>query len=248
MAWVAQIGLFVLLGLLVAPITNFAGTLIPALVIGGALTLVARPLSVIIAATPFRVPWREQAFLSLAGLRGAVPIVVAIFPAATDVPGSRRLLDVVFVLVVAFTLAQSSVLEWVAGRLGVTSRGDPQDLTLESAPLDRVGAELIQLKIPDGSRLHGVEIAELRLPPGALVALMVRDERSVVPTTTTALRAGDELLVVVPRHGRRLVERRLKAVSEGGRLAGWLGSPSGVSSGGWWRSALASRLPRRRAP
>ena len=71
--------------------------------IGVVLTFLARPISVLVAAAPFRVPWREQAFLSWAGLRGAVPIVIAIFPAS---PGSRtanRLLEVVFVLVVVFT-------------------------------------------------------------------------------------------------------------------------------------------------
>ena len=256
LAWVAQIGLFVVLGLLVVPIARFTSSelFVPALVIGLVLTFVARPLSVLVATSAFRVPWREQAFLSWAGLRGAVPIVIAILPAVADVEGSRRLLDIVFVLVVVFTIVQSPTLPWVARRLGVAETTETRDLTVEAAPLDRVGAELLQVRIPVGSRLHGVEVAELRLPPGALVALVVRDDESIVPSPTTGLRVGDEVLVVVPSHSRAEVERRLAAVSEHGRLAGWLGRrrpgpghPAGQVSSAAWRAALVSRWPGRRA-
>ncbi len=255
LAWVAQIGLFVVLGLLVVPIMRFGWSdlVAPALLIGVVLTFVARPLAALVAAAPFRVPWREQAFLSWAGLRGAVPIVFAILPAAKHVEGSRNLLDIVFVLVVVFTLVQSPTLPWAARRLGLAETTETRELTVEVAPLDRVGAELLQIRIPVGSRLHGVEVAELRLPPGALVALVVREDTSIVPSPTTALRAGDEVLVVVPSHSRADVQRRLTAVSEHGRLAGWLGRrptasvDSPVSSAAF-RSALVSRWRGRRGP
>ena len=250
LAWVAQIGLFVVLGLLVVPIQRVAEILLPALVVGLALTFVARPLSVMLATTPMRVPWREQAFLSWAGLRGAVPIVIAIFPTVADVEGSRRLLDVVFVLVVVFTVVQSPTLPWVARRLGVSETTETRDLAVEVAPLDRVGAELLQLRVPVASRLHGVEVAELRLPRGALVALVVRDDESIVPSPTMALRVGDEVLVVVPRRSRGEVERRLAAVSEHGRLAGWLGRRTpgrDPVSNAAWRSVPGLRGRGRRA-
>ena len=222
LAWLAQIGLFVMLGLLVVPIQRLTDTLLPALVIGLALLLVARPLSVLVSATPFRVPLREQAFLAWGGLRGAVPIVIAIIPAVALVDGSRRLLDVVFVLVVVFTLVQSPTLPYVARLLKVDSDVGPRELSVEAAPLERVGADLLQLTIPRGSRLHGVEIAELRLPPGASVALIVRGGASTVPGATTALQHGDDVLVVVPRRVRAETELRLARVSSYGRLAGWL--------------------------
>ena len=251
LAWVAQIGLFVVLGLLVVPIDHLGERLQQALVIGLVLTFLARPISVLVATTPFRVPWREQAFLSWAGLRGAVPIVIAILPAVAGVEHSRELLDIVFVLVVVFTIVQSPTLPWFARRLGVAESTETRDLTVEVAPLDRVGAELLQLRIPVGSRLHGVEVAELRLPRGALVALVVRDEESIVPSPTTGLRMGDEVLVVVPSHSRAEVERRLAAVSEHGRLAGWLGRrPAnlvGSVSSAASRWALVSRWPGLRA-
>lgn len=248
LAWLAQIGLFVVLGLLVFPITDLVGTLWPALAIGGVLTFVARPLSVLAATAPFRMPWREQVFLSWAGLRGAVPIVFALLPAVAGVEGSRRLLDVVFVLVVLYTLVQSPTLPLAARVLGVAGFASSRELAVEAAPLDRVGADLLQIQIPPRSRLHGVEIAELRLPTGALVALVVRADRTFVPSATTALRVADEVLVVVPHHSRLEVEARLQAVSEHGRLARWLGRREApvVSSAGW-RSVLASRVRGRRA-
>jgi cell volume regulation protein A len=103
--WLAQIGLFVLLGLLVSP-GELPGELVPAVVIGLVLLLIGRPVSVLVSLLPFRAPWREQAFLSWAGLRGAVPIVLATFPIVAGVPGSDRLLNIVFILVVVFTLVQ----------------------------------------------------------------------------------------------------------------------------------------------
>lgn len=221
-AWVAQIGLFVVLGLLVSPIRGITGTVLPALVIGLALLLVARPLSILIAAAPFRLPFREQAFLSWAGLRGAVPIVLAIFPAVAGVEGSRRLLDVVFVLVVVFTLLQGPTLPYVANLLRVGGSGELRELSVETAPLDGLRADLLQVHVPVRSKLHGVEVAELRLPAGASVALIVRGDEALVPSPTTALHRGDEILVVVPRRSRAQVEARLQSVSRYGRLAGWL--------------------------
>jgi cell volume regulation protein A len=141
----------------------------------------------------------------------------------------------------------------LAKKLGVSATTETRDLSVEVAPLDRVGAEMLQIRIPAESRLHGVEVAELRLPRGALVALIVRDDVSVVPLPTTALRVGDEVLFVVPSRRRAEVERRLAAVSERGRLAGWLSRPSSgrladaVSSAAS-RSALVSRWRGRRAP
>ena len=105
LGWLAQIGLFVLLGLLVDP-SELAADVVPAIVVGLVLLLVARPLSVVASLVGFRVPWREQVFLSWAGLRGAVPIVLATFPIVAGVPDSSRLLNIVFMLVVVFTLVQ----------------------------------------------------------------------------------------------------------------------------------------------
>ncbi|MFD8383945.1 potassium/proton antiporter [Streptomyces sp. NPDC059679] len=223
LGWIAQIGMFVLLGLLVTP-HELGDDIWPAIGVGMALTMVARPLSVLVSAAPFRMPWREQALLSWAGLRGAVPIVLATIPMVSNVPDSRRVFNIVFVLVIVYTLVQGPTLPWVARRLRLGEEEAAADLGIESAPLERLRGHLLSLSIPKDSRMHGVEIGELRLPTGAAVTLVVRDGKSFVPQPSTVLRRGDELLVVATDPVRDAAEERLRAVGRGGKLAGWLGT------------------------
>jgi potassium/hydrogen antiporter len=230
LAWLAQIGLFVLLGLLVSP-ARLPDALLPALGIGVALLLLARPLSVLASAVWFRVPLREQVFVSWAGLRGAVPIVLATIPLTAGVAGARTLFDVTFVLVVVFTLLQGTTLPALARLLGLTSAEAPRDIEVDSAPLEDIDADLLQVRVPERSRLHGVLVRELRLPAAASLSLVVRDGKGFVPGPDTRLRRGDQLLVVATSRSRDEVERRLRAVGRAGRLAGWLGE-SGDHRGG----------------
>ncbi len=229
-AWLAQIGLFVLLGLLVTP-HDLADDFVPAIIVGAVLTLVARPLSVAVSLLPFRRPWRQHVLLSWAGLRGAVPIVLATIPLVAELGGSRRMFNIVFVLVVVFTLVQGPTLPWVARRLRLRESEGALDVEIESAPLDRLRGHLLSVAIPQQSRMHGVEVAELRLPPGAAVTLVVRDGSSFVPLPQTVLQHGDELLVVATDQVRDAAERRLLAVGRGGKLAGWLHTAGSSASG-----------------
>jgi cell volume regulation protein A len=224
MAWLAQIGLFVMLGLLVTPdrITwEHVGLAVAA---GLVLTYVARPLSVLASAVVQPMPWRELAFISWAGLRGAVPIVLATIPLSERVPEATRLFDVVFVMVVIYTVLTAPTLPLAARLLRVARRSEPRDLDVEAAPLERIAADLLMVTISPKSLMHGVEVGELRLPPGASVSLVVRDGRVFVPQPRNVLRHGDELLVVAPRKLRERTEQRLRTVSLGGRLAQWLAS------------------------
>ncbi|SER44325.1 potassium/proton antiporter, CPA1 family (TC 2.A.36) [Streptomyces sp. yr375] len=223
LGWIAQIGMFVLLGLLVTP-HELGDDVLPALVIGLVLTMVARPLSVVLCLTPFRVPWQEQTLMSWAGLRGAVPIILATIPMVNGVEGSRRIFNIVFVLVVVYTLLQGPTLPWLARTLRLGGDPEAADLGVESAPLERLRGHLLSVAIPEGSKMHGVEVNELRLPAGAAVTLVVRDAKSFVPLPTTVLRHGDELLVVATDPVRDAAELRLRAVGHGGKLAGWLGT------------------------
>ncbi|MBR7672962.1 potassium/proton antiporter [Streptomyces daliensis] len=223
LAWLAQIGLFVLLGLLVTP-HDLGDDFLPAVVIGLALTVVARPLSVLISMVPFRHPWQDKALLSWAGLRGAVPIVLATIPRVAEVDDSERIFNIVFVLVVLFTLVQGPTLPWFARKLELGNGSEALDVDIESAPLERLRGHLLSVSIPGASKMHGVEVTELRLPHGAAVTLVVRGGSSFVPLPTTVLRHGDELLVVATDEVRDAAERRLLAVGRGGKLAGWLGT------------------------
>ncbi|MCU1599426.1 MAG: antiporter [Frankiales bacterium] len=220
LALLAELGLFVLLGLLASP-ERLVNALPTALVVGAAALLVARPLAVLVSTTPFRLPLREQAFLAWAGLRGAVPIVLAIVPVTQHVPGATDVLDVVFVLVVVYTLLQAPTLPWVGRRLGVVEDDATQDLEVEAAPLETVGADLLQIGVRQGSQLHGVYVDELRLPPGAVLSLIVRGKEGLVPTRDTRLEHGDELLIVATTESRQAAEERLRAVSRDGKLARW---------------------------
>ncbi|HZB50180.1 MAG TPA: potassium/proton antiporter [Mycobacteriales bacterium] len=222
LAWLAQIGLFVLLGLLVSP-TRLDEALLPALGIGAALLLLARPLSVLASCVWFRVRWAEQLFVSWAGLRGAVPIVLCTIPLTAGVAEARGFFDLVFVLVVVFTLVQGTTLAPLAKVLGLASDAEPRDVEVDAAPLEDLDADLLQVRIPDRSRLHGVLVRELRLPPGAVVSLLVRAGEGSVPGPDTRLRRGDQLLVVTTGPARAEAERRLRAVGRAGRLADWLG-------------------------
>ncbi|MFF0870127.1 potassium/proton antiporter [Nonomuraea sp. NPDC003560] len=227
-AWLAQIGLFVMLGLLATP-KELPSAIVPGVIAGSVLVMVARPLSVLVSSTVARalrldrVSWRDQAFLSWAGLRGAIPIVLATIPWASGVQGSKEIFNQVFVIVIVFTLLQGPTLPYAARLLGVSAPGEAHDLEVESAPLEELKADLLQVKVPVGSRLHGVEVFELRLPAGAAVTLVVRDGKSFVPDNSTRVRADDQLLVVTTAACRDQVERRLRAVSRSGKLAGWYG-------------------------
>lgn len=221
--WIAQIGMFVLLGLLVTP-HDLLDDMWPAIIIGLILTVVARPLGVVASLLPFRMPWQEKALMSWAGLRGAVPIILATIPMVNGVADSERIFNIVFVLVVVYTLIQGPTLPWLARKLRLGDSSGAADLGIESAPLERLRGHLLSVAIPKGSRMHGVEVGELRMPAGAAVTLVVRNGESFVPQPTTVLQRGDELLVVATDPVRDAAEKRLRAVGQGGKLAGWLGT------------------------
>lgn len=220
LGWLAQIGLFVMLGVLAEPSTLLGSTPL-AIGLGLVLLLVARPASVVASTIWFRTSWRDQLLLSWAGLRGAVPIVLAMVPLIVGVPGLGWLLNVVVVLVVIFTVVQGPTLPWVARRLALDEPERPVSLDVESTPLEKLGADLLEVVVGERSRLHGLEIFELRLPTGSDVSLVVRGGDAFVPSPTTPLHHGDQLLIVSPAHLLETVERRLQEVDSRGRLAGW---------------------------
>jgi len=165
------------------------------------------------------VPWREQAFVSWAGLRGAVPIILATVPLERGMARADDVFDLTFVAVIVLTLLNAPSLPWVAARLGLA--GSTTDVDIEVAPLDRVEADMLQIRVPEGSKLHGVAVSELRLPPNSTVTLVIREEQTFTPHGRDRIRTGDELLIVAPSAVRPQLEDRLRAVGRSGRLANW---------------------------
>ena len=185
---------------------KFVDVLVPALVVGAALLLLGRPLSVLVSLPAVRdvVAHPGLPVVGRAARCGA--------GRARDRARHRRdarggwLFDLVFVLVVIFTLVQAPTLPWVARRLGLATAHHRVDLDVETTPLDELGAELLEIDIGPGSRIAGVRVFELRLPLGANVALVVREGRSFVPRDNDVLRHGDQLLVVAPSAVRERTE------------------------------------------
>ena len=234
LAWAVQIGLFVMLGLLVVP-DRLPEAMGVALLAGAALLFLARPASVVASLAPFwrpgwvsrvsrtaPMPWQWAAFASWAGLRGAVPIVFATIPLGALGDDGELIFDVTMLLVVALTLLQSPTMPILARRLGLVRPEQVGELTVEAAPLDTMHAALLDLDIPQGSRVVGTYITELPLPTGAVVSLVVRGGHTLVPDRNTRVKVGDRLLIVSTLSARAATERALQSVSSSGRLAGWV--------------------------
>lgn len=219
--WVAQMGLFVMLGILITPSSITWQQAGVAVVLGLVLVFVARPMAVYISAVWFKVPWRHHVFMSWAGLRGAVPIILATVPLAAGMPESHVLFNIIVVFVVVFTSVQAPTLPWMARRLGLVDPHAATDVDIEVAPFEERRADLLEVNIPEGSRLAGITVLEMRLPPNAVVALIMRGEESFSADGSTTLQTGDQILVVTPAAIRDKVERRLTVLGRGGRLASW---------------------------
>ncbi|MFP5416702.1 MAG: potassium/proton antiporter [Actinomycetes bacterium] len=219
--WIAQIGLFVMLGMLASPERLTWQMAFEGLLVGAVLTFVVRPVSVFASSVWFGVPWREQAFIAWAGLRGAVPIIMATVPLAAGAPAAATIFEEVLVFVVVFTLLQGPTLPWVARLLNISS-DEAVDIGVEVAPLDRIQSDFMQIRVPVGSRLHGVTVRELRLPKFTVIAVILRGGEPLAVGPMDRINQGDELMVVVPSHLRDAVEQQIHAIGRGGRLARWL--------------------------
>jgi len=205
LAWLSQVSVFLLLGLMVTPrsLVAVAG---PGLAIAAFLTLVARPAVVAVCLAPFRYPWRETLYIGLVGLRGAVPVIFALFPALAGVPDAARLFHMVFFLVVANALLPGSLVRWLTRALGLVSRGPPPPAAaLEITSTQLLEGELLSFYIAPASAAAGAAIAELPFPESAFAALVVRGQKLVAPKGPTRLEPGDHVFVFCQREDVPLV-------------------------------------------
>jgi len=192
----ADIALFLLLGLLVFP-AELPGVAIPALAVTAILLLVGRPLSVVLAMLPFRLSWKEMTFLSWAGLRGALPIVLATFPATAGVAAGETIFNLVFFVVVVSALLQGTTIGPLAKRLGLVVDRPAWQSIAEAVELEDVDVDLIEIEVTDDLALVGTRLSENPPPEGMLITTMIRDHKAAIPTPDTVFASGDFLMLAV---------------------------------------------------
>ena len=211
LAWVAQVTMFVALGLLVFP-HRLGDVAVRGTVLALVLVFVARPVAVAVATVAARYSWRERLVLAGAGLRGAVPVVLATFPVLAGVGGSATLFDVVFFAVLLSTLIQGVTFEPGARWLGATTSEPalPRPLA-EAGTIRRLGAEVLEYEVGPEDAVVRARVRDLGLPREAVVNVIVRGEEAIPPRGSTILRAGDRIHVLLrselARDVHRIVER-----------------------------------------
>jgi potassium/hydrogen antiporter len=211
LAWVGQVSMFVALGLLVFP-SHFDEVAVRGTVLALILVFVSRPVAVAVATLPMRFTWPERAVLAGAGLRGAVPVVLATFPVIEGVTGSTRLFDVVFFAVLLSTVIQGTTFEPGARWLGATTDEPalPRPLA-EAGTIRRLGAEVLEYPVGPEDAVVGARVRDLGLPREAVVNVIVRGGEAIPPRGSTILHEGDRLHVLLrselSRDVHRIIER-----------------------------------------
>jgi cell volume regulation protein A len=211
-AWLMQISMFVLMGLLVFPsdLIPVAG---PAALVAAVLLLVARPLAVVLTLIAFRLPVRDIAFVSWVGLRGATPIILATFPVVAGIPNAQIIFDVVFFVVLLSVLVQGTTIPAAAKRLGLATKLRAENsYTFDAVIAGDQGHGLREVTIAEGAPAAGRSIVSLALPTGVLVVLLYRAGQILVPQGGTVLEAGDRVLLLA-EEGTYLSARDLLAGS-----------------------------------
>jgi potassium/hydrogen antiporter len=210
LAWLAQIAMFVTLGLLVFP-SHILPVLGVAVVITAFLTLVARPLAVFLSLARSQFSIRERALVGWAGLRGAVPIILATFPLVAGVRGGEVLFNIVFFIVLASTLIQGTTIPLVARWLRVEGPAFAGEPAWAGEPVQR---DLVEFSVPETSPLVGRRVAQAGLPGGADAVLLRRYDTYVVVRGSTRLRRGDVVLLIADEPSLRVLEVRGELVRE----------------------------------
>ncbi len=206
MAWLAQISMFLVLGLLAVPeLLTAAGW--RGLVLALVLALIARPVMVLLCLLPFGYSSRESAFISWVGLRGAVPILLATFPVLAGVPNASELFHLVFFIVVINAIIPGATIRWAVRLFRVERAGlERPTPVLEINAIDSLPVQIISFRLDPAAMVTGNRAGVLPLPEGADILLLVRDHLALPVKPETVLLAGDHVHVMVRPEHKRAVE------------------------------------------
>jgi len=207
--------LFLSLGLLVFP-SRLADVAVEGTLLALVMVLVARPAAVWASTLPWSYGFADRVILSVAGLRGAVPVVLATFPVIAGVKGGNELFSIVFFAVLISTTLQGMSFEPLAERLGVTTREPalPQPLA-EAGTIRRLGAEVLEFPIGAADAISGARVRDLALPREAVVNVIVRDDQAIPPRGSTRLLAGDVLHVLIRSETAGVMPKLVRRWREG---------------------------------
>ncbi|MEO7042182.1 MAG: potassium/proton antiporter [Gemmatimonadaceae bacterium] len=204
--WLAQIGMFLILGLLAIP-TRLVGAALPGLGVAIVLTLIARPIAVALCLAPFRYSVRETLFISIVGLRGAVPIVLATIPVMAGVTGGRHIFDVVFFIIVVNTLMPGTIVAWLARKFGVIGvTPPPAAATILVESNEPMRSSLRSYFIDRALPVSGIALSEIPFPDGAAVTMIVRGSSLLVADGDTVLTPGDHVYVLASPEAEPLAQ------------------------------------------
>lgn len=207
LAWLSQITMFVVLGLLIDP-KALLDVWVEGLIISAVLILVARPLAVMPVMALFGFNLREMTLVSWVGLRGSVPIILAIFPLIFGLPGAHLIFNVVFFVVLISAITQGSTLAFAARKLGLAEPPPATPAaTLEITALGDIDAEIVEYTLGEDSRAAGKRVSQIALPDSAVVAMVTRKNSVIPPRGSTELQAHDHLFVVLRPETRVFVDR-----------------------------------------
>jgi potassium/hydrogen antiporter len=205
LAFLAQVALFIVLGLLVFP-SDLPGVAVPSLALALVLMLVVRPVAVLASTALNKFSARERALLGWAGLRGAIPIVLATFVLSSDVSEASTIFNAVFFIVVVSAIVQGTTLEWLARRLNLLSPAPPPSHhpPLEVGPLSKL--DLVDFVVAPDHAIAGSAVREVGLPRSAIIAVVTRGDDTIPPRGSTIIEPGDRLFVLAPHSMRQDVE------------------------------------------
>jgi cell volume regulation protein A len=219
LAWLAQIALFLVLGLLVTPM-DLPWVAPQGLLIAAVLIFIARPLAVFLGLSFSKTSMAEKAFISWVGLRGAAPIILATFPILAGVEGSNQMFNLVFLVVFATAVVQGWSLPAAAKLFKVTITPDPEHKSpLKFAPPAGTETELMEFVVPLGCQAAGKPVVDLKLPEDALVVLIMRGDQFLVPGGRTVLEEQDTIQILAGKDGLGKVKEIFSKMREQSRLA-----------------------------